>query len=339
MIVQTGVDVVFTDIRMAKMDGLSLIRTLRQTGRVNCEFVLISAYQDFDAARAALILGVSGYIVKPFDPVEVEQVARQLLPRLAGRERRLTIPLECTPFIESPPFRAFVSAALTYRYTFAVCCDSFLLLQTEQDGLQCTPVYAEGGVPAYVCSSNVRDTAPFGTLIRSSPGRTGLSRVHEAAPKSAALRLPLVMKEALFALRCEFKYSMNPTAADVQFYLCDHMAEPLAVADIANAFHLSSTYLCTLFKRSTGVTIVRFIQQARMKEALRRIQFTNAKLSDIARAVGYEDYSYFGKVFRQFHNHASPESFRVKAASASFHSTILSASQSFPDASSNPAPF
>jgi two-component system response regulator YesN len=71
-------DAVFTDIRMDGMTGLKLMAAVRASGRCECEFVLVSAYQDFPAAQEALKLGAFGYITKPFDPEEVLDTAQRL---------------------------------------------------------------------------------------------------------------------------------------------------------------------------------------------------------------------------------------------------------------------
>ena len=48
-------DVVFTDIRMPGLSGLDLIEMSRVKG-LNCEFVLISSYEDFEAAQKGIRL-------------------------------------------------------------------------------------------------------------------------------------------------------------------------------------------------------------------------------------------------------------------------------------------
>lgn len=50
-------DVVFTDIRMPGLSGLDLIEMSRVKG-LNCEFVLISSYEDFEAAQKGIRLHV-----------------------------------------------------------------------------------------------------------------------------------------------------------------------------------------------------------------------------------------------------------------------------------------
>ena len=70
-------DLVFTDIRMQFMDGLALIKAVREYG-LDTRFVIISAYEEFDYTRAALKLNVTDYLVKPVTEEEVRQVMEHL---------------------------------------------------------------------------------------------------------------------------------------------------------------------------------------------------------------------------------------------------------------------
>lgn len=83
MILQLKVDVVFTDLKMPFLDGLSLIRAVR-AHRLRTEFVVISAYADFEFARQAISLDVVEYILKPLSREEVEGVLKRLHSRLEG---------------------------------------------------------------------------------------------------------------------------------------------------------------------------------------------------------------------------------------------------------------
>lgn len=70
-------DLVFTDIRMQFMDGLALIKAVREYG-LDTRFVIISAYEEFDYARQALKLNVTDYLVKPVTEEEVRGVMERL---------------------------------------------------------------------------------------------------------------------------------------------------------------------------------------------------------------------------------------------------------------------
>lgn len=71
-------DVVFTDIKMPIMDGISMIKAVQARGGVKTRFVIISAYEEFELARQAISLGVVEYLVKPLTLEDVEAVWKRL---------------------------------------------------------------------------------------------------------------------------------------------------------------------------------------------------------------------------------------------------------------------
>ena len=78
---------VITDIRMPRMDGLKLIRRIREIDG-NCELVILTGHEEFAIAREAMAWGVKHYLLKPFDEDELIQVlhtinaSRRRNPRL-----------------------------------------------------------------------------------------------------------------------------------------------------------------------------------------------------------------------------------------------------------------
>lgn len=61
---------ILVDIRMPVMDGLELIRRLKEAN-VQAQFAILSGYSDFEYARTAMRLGVKDYFVKPLEPDEI----------------------------------------------------------------------------------------------------------------------------------------------------------------------------------------------------------------------------------------------------------------------------
>lgn len=70
-------DVVMTDIRMKKMDGLELIGRCREHDQT-LEFVIVSAHEDFNYAQQACALGVFSYLLKPIDEDQLGSVMIEL---------------------------------------------------------------------------------------------------------------------------------------------------------------------------------------------------------------------------------------------------------------------
>lgn len=70
-------DVVLTDVRMKKMDGLALIEQAKELG-LPTNFMVISAYRDFEYAKKACQNGALSYLVKPIDDDELERTMAEI---------------------------------------------------------------------------------------------------------------------------------------------------------------------------------------------------------------------------------------------------------------------
>lgn len=57
-------DIVVMDINMPVMDGIEMMRAVREMGYENCIFIVLTVLEDFDYARKALQLGAFDYIPK-----------------------------------------------------------------------------------------------------------------------------------------------------------------------------------------------------------------------------------------------------------------------------------
>ncbi len=69
-------DIVFMDIRMPGIDGITAIREIRAFNQ-NALFYVISAYDKFDYAKEAISLGVEGYLMKPISRQMVIDTVRE----------------------------------------------------------------------------------------------------------------------------------------------------------------------------------------------------------------------------------------------------------------------
>ena len=80
-------DIVITDIRMVRVSGLELIGRCRAEG-IQSQFIIISGYNEFEYAKAALKMEVLDYILKPIDDEELHRAVEKAVPRI-GESRAL----------------------------------------------------------------------------------------------------------------------------------------------------------------------------------------------------------------------------------------------------------
>lgn len=80
-----AVDVLLTDIRMPKLDGLELIERVLQI-RPHLKVVLISSYSDFEYTRKAINLRVSDYLLKPVEQKQLYETLHRVIDALKEKQ-------------------------------------------------------------------------------------------------------------------------------------------------------------------------------------------------------------------------------------------------------------
>lgn len=83
-------DIVIADVKMPKCSGLEMMERMR--GKASCEYIILSGYDDFTYAKKAMKLEVHGYLLKPVDDEELEEVLQSTIHRI--REKRLVSQME-----------------------------------------------------------------------------------------------------------------------------------------------------------------------------------------------------------------------------------------------------
>lgn len=96
----------------------------------------------------------------------------------------------------------------------------------------------------------------------------------------------------------------------VKDYIAAHLDQELSLTLLAAQVFLNPSYLSRLFRRDTGMTLMGYINSARIEKARELLVSTNMRIAGIAAQVGLESPSYFNQVFRR-HCGVSPQEYRM----------------------------
>jgi transcriptional regulator GlxA family with amidase domain len=82
-------------------------------------------------------------------------------------------------------------------------------------------------------------------------------------------------------------------------WLQEHFKEPGAVAGVVAHARVPERTLKRRFKQATGLAIIDYVQNLRIEEAKRLLESSSDAADDIGFAVGYEDASFFRRLFKR----------------------------------------
>lgn len=92
-------------------------------------------------------------------------------------------------------------------------------------------------------------------------------------------------------------------------YVSRQLYSQIRVDEMARALGYSRSYLCSRFKKQTGLTITRYIQQQKIANAQRMLELTDKSIAEIAALHAYSSQSHFQNVFKEVTGQ-TPQTFR-----------------------------
>lgn len=81
---------------------------------------------------------------------------------------------------------------------------------------------------------------------------------------------------------------------------------------MAKQFHFNQNYLSSFLKKHTGYTFINLVQLQRINVAAEYLTYTNMPIEQISLKIGYENSSYFYRIFKQKLG-LSPQKYREKS--------------------------
>lgn len=97
------------------------------------------------------------------------------------------------------------------------------------------------------------------------------------------------------------KGGLSPfTMRRVVDYMVAHLADTVTLAELARLADVTAPHFCRAFADTLGVSPHRYHTTLRLERATQLLLHTNLPVADIGHQVGYDDPSYFSRIFAQY---------------------------------------
>lgn len=93
-------------------------------------------------------------------------------------------------------------------------------------------------------------------------------------------------------------------------YINNNYTHKITINDLAKEANMNPQYFCRFFKSLFGKTAIEYINEYRIEKAAEMIQCKDIKIIEICFAVGFDNFSYFIKKFKQYKN-CTPSKYKL----------------------------
>ena len=313
-------DLVVTDIRMPRCDGLELLERVKNEGISEAYFIVMSGYDEFGYAQKALRYGCVDYIVKPVDREELLSAVRkacQLDARAKEEEERISE----------------LEQAAQDQYSIAALIGTY-----DSDGGQGMTIVCKENMDRIAAAIEENDKNEIIKQVNAFFDETrekGISResvdfnvsyllfelIHIASEQDDEVNQEEIMKfigdssfeegriqgNSEYLLKFCLEYAeyisqLRGRAAqgvlrDVEKEIHARYAENISLREMSQKFFINSAYLGQIFKKKYGKSFKDYLTDVRIHEAAKMLAGTDKKIILIAEEVGYKDSDYFVQKF------------------------------------------
>ncbi|QCT01921.1 response regulator receiver domain protein [Paenibacillus algicola] len=282
-----------TDIRMPVIDGLQLIKALKDNSDP-AEIILLTGYAEFEYARQSLQLGAVDYLLKP---VEVESLYDALDRTYAKLEARRPAPLSPRP--------DWVWQCKEHGLRL---CD--LLWSTDEEGLQEELVriraltWAEEAHQPGISPALYSELLHFVKQEISRKSSRKIQDTENDTDLQEGSKHPFMFEQRVMALLEEIRGSRSWSSRHVVDKAVAHLEacypdESLSLKSVAAKLGVSVSYLSRSFSEEMGVPFIQYLTRYRMERAMKYLQQSHFKTYEISQKVGYADYPHFARTFKK----------------------------------------
>lgn len=107
----------------------------------------------------------------------------------------------------------------------------------------------------------------------------------------------------------EKKQGIQDIVLKIREFVDEHYNDQISLGALASQFNVADSYLSHMFKEVTGQNLMLYLASVRIQHAKALLKRQDISITEVAIMVGYDDYSYFSRVFRKLEG-TSPRAYR-----------------------------
>ena len=283
-------DLVISDIRMPKVDGIELIKELKDISPDTIS-ILLTDYAEFSFAKEAIKFGVFDYLVKPVDQEALQNVLKKANELLRQRQDQLTF-----YYPEKYVFEAGkkISSGDNCGIDEIIAIEETIKLRTRDN-----PAKTEMLLEKLENDLKKIVNKEHSWLINFMGIKYGYKL-------DTWLMCMLEKLNEFPAVNNKNQY-VNKIAR----YLLENIEKELSMNDLAEKFYLTKNYLGELFKQETWISVGEFINKDKVHRAGVLLLESDFKFYQIAYKLGFNNIEYFTKLFKKIMGE-TPQNYRGK---------------------------
>ncbi len=290
-------DILITDIRMPKIDGLELCRKIYKKCP-DTRILIISGYDDFKYAQEAMKYGVREYLLKPVQKTELINAVASIIEEKENTEK--------PQYIAHKEMDRVINKLENGIWN---CAD----VETQEGIRKLQELLVKAPPDHYV--EIVNDVVEL--LVSKLSLKIGYTlKIQFPDPpdqnkENAEMWLNTIMNKLSSELK-ERKNNANYNLFEMaKQYIQDNFSSDITLEELARKTGFSPNYFSQLFKMKTGKTFVQFRSEIRITKAMELLARPDKTITEVAMDVGYNDLTYFIRAFKDYTGQ-TPNEYRRK---------------------------
>lgn len=302
-------DIVITDMNMPGMDGIGLLKILKDDYS-NIKVIVVSGYSDFNYTKQAIKSNAMDYILKPVDEEELNSALQKSVREIQILQTKKDISLyDLAKSLDKNIITLIMDQKKMLQRLLVegnLAGIKNILNRLNNDISKCdTNDVSIGKIIFKVYSEIIEEQL----LIVYEDGISQTSNraqfKHQDIQKDSISEYFAII-ENMFenAIKDISESTRNKncnTLIQIKKYIESHYTEHISLESLANLFYISKEYLSKAFKAKFQKKLMNYIIELRMEKAKSMIKDNNISIKNISEAVGYDDISHFYRVFKNYY--------------------------------------